>query len=218
MPRCAGFPCLPLTDASFIHGSLVRAACPFGMQPIAPCGLRDTLRPHSITATARQSVENLSTHQHCRCGRGEKKKTYQKQKCNLEAVLRGMTQLSNRLLVREWCLCVALPKPLMCMDTSLCGRSVPLMLNWTPEGDVGLWWDDGTLQPANQKKMWLCNKLLSSRITLLFYYFPVPASWPGCAVWKSQHSRTHIKQTLIRFIVGKSCPSRCLINKYVWTD
>lgn len=149
---------------------------------------------------------------------GRKKKTYQKQKCNLEAVLRGMTQLSNRLLVREWCLCVALPKPLMCMDTSLCGRSVPLMLNWTPEGDVGLWWDDGTLQPANQKKMWLCNKLLSSRITLLFYYFPVPASWPGCAVWKSQHSRTHIKQTLIRFIVGKSCPSRCLINKYVWTD
>ncbi|CAB1415145.1 unnamed protein product [Pleuronectes platessa] len=68
------------------------------------------------------------------CGRRgkkkKKKKKSEKQECNLEAVLRGMTQFSNRLPVRERCFCVALHrKPLMWMDTRLCGRRVPLMLN-----------------------------------------------------------------------------------------
>lgn len=55
--------------------------------------------PCSIMAAARQSMEACP---HCRCGGGGGCVCVvggapEKQKCNLEAAVRGMTQLSNRL-------------------------------------------------------------------------------------------------------------------------
>lgn len=72
VPCCAGFPSLLLTNASSIHDSPVQAACPLGMQPIAPCGLRDTSRPPFNHSRSKAISGSMSTRQASRCGRGEK--------------------------------------------------------------------------------------------------------------------------------------------------
>lgn len=154
------------------------------MQPVAPCGLRDVSRSPLNHGRDEAISGSLSTHQHCRCGRW-RKKTSERQKCNLEAALRGV---SNRLLVREWCLCVALPK------TSSVYGHMPL---WAADVDLNLWggrwaligwWD------TSGKK---CGCSKWTRL-LLFYYFRHHDQGVLCGKVNTAHQT----RTLIRFIVA----------------
>lgn len=84
----------------FIPGS--HAACSSAMQHIALHALRDT--PSLFNHGCSKAINgSLSPHQHCRCRGGcvcvcvWLGGAPEKQKCNLEAAVRGMTQLSNRL-------------------------------------------------------------------------------------------------------------------------
>ena len=155
-----------------------------------------------------------------RCGRRgkkEEKKKCGKQKCNLEAVLRGMTQFSNRLLVRERCFCVALHRTLlMWTDTCLCGRSAELSL-W------GLGWKMGHFNIEIRPKAWTHMQAQNTPPPSFYSHCRIILLVPRTRILtsvleKSTQLSVDQPQTVIWFLVCKSCTSRCWINTYVWAD
>lgn len=160
---CAGFPSLPLTDGALIQSSPNACCLPVwyaAYSPAWPQRCTASLFNHSSSkAISRQPVQTTTPRMWE--GRG---KASQQQKCNLEAVLRERAQLSNRLLVREWCLTVALHKPWMC-------------------GHMPLWalqWDDGTLEPKHRVQT-LKMPLFYLKLYPYLSVSQHSACWPGCA-------------------------------------
>lgn len=141
-----------------------------------------------------------------------RKKTSQKQKCNLEAVLRGITRLSNRLLVMERCFCVALHKPLMWMDTCFCRRSVLLTLNWTSEGCNGMM-GHFNLEIRQRRRCTLAHIWAQNKPSYLkLHHYLIISQYQQldpCVMCGKVN--TAECTSLPRFIVCKSCTSRCLI-------
>lgn len=128
----------------------------------------------------------------------EKKKSPQKQKCNLEAALRGMTQLSNRLPPGK---CASASGSLHLKYVRMHSSVGTLMLTWTRERelwDMMGWWDTSTCKSCKGLAI-ICQhqRLCKERV---------------CKEKFTQRSARQT-QTFTRFIVSKPHPSGCLINR-----
>ncbi|KAM3607779.1 uncharacterized protein V6R79_013851 [Siganus canaliculatus] len=96
---CAGLPCLPLTDAPLICGSPAHAVCSFGMQRTGPMWPREDIVP--VQSGLQRGNQWKPVHTPTLQMWEQRKEKKKKEKCNLEAALRGRTQMSYRLLGQE---------------------------------------------------------------------------------------------------------------------